>query len=113
MESELVTAIDASHKAATISINRPIHPRAGVRHGAIEVRTTKVNGEHPPAREVAHDATFAKITAAERLSCRTGTAVGAHGVGCTQGCIATLKLRIDFDAHSVVAYGGHAPSRPN
>src|SRR5277367_4441137 len=113
MESELVPAIDAGHKGATIPIDRPIHPRPGVRHGAIEVRTTKVNGKHPSAHEVAHDATFANITVADCLSCRTGTAVGAHGVRCAQCYAAAVMFGFDFDALFVVAYSSHAPPRPD
>ena len=84
-----------------------------MRDDVVERRAAEMDGEHPPAEEVANDAAFADIAVAQRLARRARAAVGAHRVGGAQCGAAAVMLGVDLDAGAGVAHRGHAPARPD
>ena len=104
VEVELVAAVDGRHEGAAVAVHRPVHPGARMRDDVVELGAAEMDGEHPPAHEVAHRAAFADIAIAQRLAGRARAAVGAHRVGGAQRGPAAVMLGVDLDAAAGVAH---------
>src|SRR5205085_10628973 len=61
MKRKLAFAVHSGHETAALAIEAHVHPRRPMRHRAIELRNTAVDGVHAPADEVARDAGLAAI----------------------------------------------------
>src|SRR5207247_9440511 len=53
VERELVAAVHGRHECATITVEAVVHPRLGMRDAGVEILTTKIDGQHPSAHEIA------------------------------------------------------------
>ena len=112
VEGELVAAVHARHEGAALAVDRPVHPGARMRQHVVEFRAAEIDGEHPPAHEVAHHAALADVAEAERLARRARrrrrrrTRRRARSVCPPPSCFG-----IDLDAVSGVAQSQSCASR--